>query len=139
MTPAERAKAFVDEILIPREIDAELGRIMPEDIALIRREALAREISGSLHAREHVIAWNRCLHGQPLVEHERVATVARLEVVEDRLGAGGVAVHDGGQCSEPVGQRRCLGVMRTRQGEMTRIGGAQQDQAAISQSAARLC
>jgi hypothetical protein len=25
MTPAERAKAFVDEILIPREVDAELG------------------------------------------------------------------------------------------------------------------
>ena len=53
MTPAERAKAFVDEILIPREIDAELGRITPEDVALIRREALARGVSGGLHAREH--------------------------------------------------------------------------------------
>jgi acyl-CoA dehydrogenase len=53
MTPAERAKAFVDEILIPREVDAELGRIGPEDVALIKREALARGISGSLHARSH--------------------------------------------------------------------------------------
>src|SRR3954451_18953997 len=53
MTPAERAKRFVDEILIPREVDAELGRITPSDVALIRREALAREVSGSLHAREH--------------------------------------------------------------------------------------
>ena len=26
MTPGERARAFVDEILIPREVDAELGR-----------------------------------------------------------------------------------------------------------------
>ena len=25
MTPGERARAFVDEILIPREVDAELG------------------------------------------------------------------------------------------------------------------
>ena len=50
MTPAERAKAFVDEILIPRAIDAELGRITREDVGLIRREPIAREISGSLHA-----------------------------------------------------------------------------------------
>ena len=53
MTPAERAKAFVDEILIPREVDAELGRITPEDVALIKLEALARGVSGGLHAREH--------------------------------------------------------------------------------------
>src|SRR4249920_409899 len=53
MTPAERAKAFVDEILIPREVDAELGRLADEDVALIKREALARGISGGLHAREH--------------------------------------------------------------------------------------
>src|SRR3954452_17394611 len=51
MTPAERARAFVEEILIPREIDAELGR--PVDVDLIRREALARRVSGGLHAREH--------------------------------------------------------------------------------------
>jgi alkylation response protein AidB-like acyl-CoA dehydrogenase len=53
MTPGERAKAFVDEILIPREIDAELGRLTPDDVALIRREALEREVSGGLHSREH--------------------------------------------------------------------------------------
>ena len=53
MTPGERAKAFVDEILIPREIDAELGRLTADDEALIRREALARGISGGLHSREH--------------------------------------------------------------------------------------
>ena len=29
MTPGERARAFVDEILIPREVDAELGRLAP--------------------------------------------------------------------------------------------------------------
>jgi acyl-CoA dehydrogenase len=53
MTPGERAKAFVDEILIPREVDAELGRLTPDDVALIRREALARELSGGLRSREH--------------------------------------------------------------------------------------
>ena len=53
MTPGERAKAFVDEILIPREVDAELGRLTSDDHALIAREALARGISGGLHAREH--------------------------------------------------------------------------------------
>lgn len=50
---AERARAFVDEILIPREVDAELGRLTADDEALIRREALARRISGGLHAAEH--------------------------------------------------------------------------------------
>jgi alkylation response protein AidB-like acyl-CoA dehydrogenase len=53
MTPGERARAFVDEILIPREVDAELGRISQDDIALIRSEALARGVSGGLHSREH--------------------------------------------------------------------------------------
>src|SRR3954471_19163850 len=53
MTPAERAKRFVDEILIPREVEAELGRITDDDIALIRREALAREVSGGLPPRNH--------------------------------------------------------------------------------------
>src|SRR3954452_3887282 len=53
MTPAERAKAFVDEILIPREVDAELGRLTEDDVALIRREALPRGVAGGLHAREH--------------------------------------------------------------------------------------
>src|SRR3954454_10795450 len=51
LTAAERARAFVEEILIPREVDAELGRFV--DVAQIKREALAREISGGLHRREH--------------------------------------------------------------------------------------
>jgi hypothetical protein len=39
MTPGDRAQAFVDEILIPREVDAELGRLTPDDVALIRRSS----------------------------------------------------------------------------------------------------
>ena len=53
MTPQERARAFVDEILIPREVDAELGRLTHSDVALIKREALARGISGGQHREEH--------------------------------------------------------------------------------------
>ena len=33
MTPGERARAFVDEVLIPREVDAELGRLTDADAA----------------------------------------------------------------------------------------------------------
>jgi len=50
---AQRAQAFVDEILIPREVDAELGRLSDDDVALIRREALERGVSGGLHTRAH--------------------------------------------------------------------------------------
>jgi acyl-CoA dehydrogenase len=52
---ADRARAFVDEILIPREVSAELagGRLDAAEVVLIRREALARRVSGGLHAREH--------------------------------------------------------------------------------------
>ncbi len=32
MTPAQRARAFVDEVLIPREVDAELGRLTADDV-----------------------------------------------------------------------------------------------------------
>jgi alkylation response protein AidB-like acyl-CoA dehydrogenase len=53
VTPGERARAFVDEILIPREVDAELGRLTPDDVSLIRLEALEREVSGGLHSHEH--------------------------------------------------------------------------------------
>jgi acyl-CoA dehydrogenase len=50
-----RARAFVEEILIPREVEAERagGRLDASEVALIRREALARGVSGGLHAREH--------------------------------------------------------------------------------------
>jgi acyl-CoA dehydrogenase len=53
--PAARARAFVDEILIPREVAAECagGRLPDSEIALVKREALARGLAGGLHAREH--------------------------------------------------------------------------------------
>jgi acyl-CoA dehydrogenase len=53
--PAERARAFVDEILIPREVQAERagGRLPKEEVELIRREALARGLAGGRHAVEH--------------------------------------------------------------------------------------
>src|SRR3954465_7380383 len=53
MSAQQRARDFVDEVLIPREIDAELGRLTGEDIATIRREALERRVSGGLHRVEH--------------------------------------------------------------------------------------
>jgi alkylation response protein AidB-like acyl-CoA dehydrogenase len=54
-SPAERARAFVDEILIPREVPAERagGRLPDAEVELIRREALARGLGGGLHAVEH--------------------------------------------------------------------------------------
>jgi acyl-CoA dehydrogenase len=54
-TAAERARAFVDEILIPREVAAERlgGRLPEEEVELIRREALARGLAGGRHAVEH--------------------------------------------------------------------------------------
>ncbi|MEA2253654.1 MAG: acyl-CoA dehydrogenase [Solirubrobacteraceae bacterium] len=50
-----RARAFVEEVLIPLEVQAERaqGRLPAERIAEIRREALARRLSGGLHAVEH--------------------------------------------------------------------------------------
>jgi acyl-CoA dehydrogenase len=52
---AERARAFVDEVLIPREVAAERagGRLPDADVALIRREALERRLGGGLHRAEH--------------------------------------------------------------------------------------
>jgi acyl-CoA dehydrogenase len=52
---AERARTFVDEVLIPREVDAERrgGRLPEEEIAVIRREALAHGLAGGRHAVEH--------------------------------------------------------------------------------------
>src|SRR3954463_2213055 len=50
-----RARAFVEEVLMPLEVQAECaqGRLPAEAIAGIRREALSRRISGGLHAVEH--------------------------------------------------------------------------------------
>ncbi len=52
---AERARRFVDEELIPREVPAELagGRLPPEEIAAVRAATLAAGLNGGLHAVEH--------------------------------------------------------------------------------------
>jgi alkylation response protein AidB-like acyl-CoA dehydrogenase len=50
-----RARAFVDEVLIPLEERAELagGRLPAADVQRIRAEALARRVSGGRHRAEH--------------------------------------------------------------------------------------
>jgi acyl-CoA dehydrogenase len=50
-----RARAFVEEVLIPLEVPAERarGRLPAETVEEIRREALARRLGGGLHAVEH--------------------------------------------------------------------------------------
>ena len=50
-----RASAFVDEVLIPLEVTAELagGPLPAEDQSRIRSEALKRGLHGGLHRREH--------------------------------------------------------------------------------------
>jgi alkylation response protein AidB-like acyl-CoA dehydrogenase len=50
-----RARHFVDEVLIPLEQEAEAadGRLPEEAVARVKREALAAELGGGLHAREH--------------------------------------------------------------------------------------
>ncbi len=50
-----RARAFVEEVLMPLEEQAERsrGRLPPERIDEIRSEALARGLAGGLHAVEH--------------------------------------------------------------------------------------
>lgn len=51
----ERASVFVDEVLIPLEITAELagGPLPPDAQSRIRSEALNRGLQGGLHRREH--------------------------------------------------------------------------------------
>jgi acyl-CoA dehydrogenase len=55
LTPAERARTFVENVLMPLEEKAERpgGRLPPDVIARIRSEALAAGLAGGLHAREH--------------------------------------------------------------------------------------
>jgi alkylation response protein AidB-like acyl-CoA dehydrogenase len=50
-----RARAFVEEVLMPLEVPAERGRgrVPAEVVEEIRREALARRLGGGLHALEH--------------------------------------------------------------------------------------
>jgi alkylation response protein AidB-like acyl-CoA dehydrogenase len=51
----ERARAFVDEVLIPLEVEAERrgGRLPEADVARVRAEALERRLGGGLHSSEH--------------------------------------------------------------------------------------
>ena len=50
-----RARDFVEEVLMPLELEAERlgGRLPAERIAMIRAEALARRLNGGRHAVEH--------------------------------------------------------------------------------------
>ncbi len=50
-----RARRFVEEVLIPLEAEAERrgGRLEPETIATVKREAVAAGLGGGMHAREH--------------------------------------------------------------------------------------
>jgi alkylation response protein AidB-like acyl-CoA dehydrogenase len=51
----ERARRFVDEVLIPLEVEAEQrgGRLPKADVDRVRAEALERRLSGGLHRSEH--------------------------------------------------------------------------------------
>jgi alkylation response protein AidB-like acyl-CoA dehydrogenase len=50
-----RARRFVEDVLMPLEVEAELagGRLPGDTVAGIRREALAARLTGGLHAPEH--------------------------------------------------------------------------------------
>jgi alkylation response protein AidB-like acyl-CoA dehydrogenase len=50
-----RARAFVEEVLMPLEVDAERarGHLPAETVDEIRRQAIARRLGGGLHAPEH--------------------------------------------------------------------------------------
>lgn len=51
----ERARRFTDEVLIPLELEAEAadGKLPAEKVDLVKREALAADLGGGLHAREY--------------------------------------------------------------------------------------
>ena len=50
-----RARAFVDEVLIPLEDEAERahGQLPAEAVARVKQESLERRLSGGLHSAEH--------------------------------------------------------------------------------------
>ncbi|HEY0278239.1 MAG TPA: acyl-CoA dehydrogenase family protein [Solirubrobacterales bacterium] len=51
----ERARRFTDEVLIPLEVEAEMGdgKLPEETVARVKSEALAAGLTGGLHAKEH--------------------------------------------------------------------------------------
>jgi acyl-CoA dehydrogenase len=54
-TPHDRARTFVDDVLVPLEEKAERagGRLPAEDVARIKSEAVAAGLAGGLHKVEH--------------------------------------------------------------------------------------
>ena len=50
-----RARAFTEQVLMPLEEEAERrsGRLPDDVVADVKREALARRLTGGLHSREH--------------------------------------------------------------------------------------
>ena len=48
-----RARRFVEDVLIPLEVDAELGRLSTDAVARIRAESIAAGLAGGLHRVEH--------------------------------------------------------------------------------------
>jgi acyl-CoA dehydrogenase len=67
----DRARRFVDEIVIPREVEAERngGKLPAETIELIKREAIAARLNGGLHSPEYGgQGWSRL--GWALVEEQ---------------------------------------------------------------------
>jgi alkylation response protein AidB-like acyl-CoA dehydrogenase len=55
LTPQERARTFVEDVLIPLEEKAEraAGRLPDSDVARIRSAAVEAGLAGGLHAHEH--------------------------------------------------------------------------------------
>jgi alkylation response protein AidB-like acyl-CoA dehydrogenase len=55
LTPQERARTFVEDVLIPLEEKAEraAGRLPDSDVARIRSAAIEAGLAGGLHAHEH--------------------------------------------------------------------------------------
>jgi acyl-CoA dehydrogenase len=51
--PAVRARRFVEDVLIPLEVAAELGRLTEEDIARIKTSSVDAGLAGGAHRAEH--------------------------------------------------------------------------------------
>ena len=108
---AERARRFVDEELIPREVAAELagGRLPAEEVAAVRAAALAAGLNGGLHARRarrpglvaHDVGARRGA-ARPLDQRHLVAHPERLQ----RLVGGDRASRSTAGCGRCCAARR---------------------------------
>ena len=139
-----RARRFVEEVLIPLEEQAEraAGDLPDEAVARIRSEAMAAELHGGLHAREHGgQGWSqarvgagrgavRALDQRALVAHpERLQRAReRLARADRPLAAPGAARraarrlrgHRGARGLRPVGHRDDRAAARRRLGDRRR-------------------